>query len=67
MLLSLFKKEFIIMSENKSQKRKVNIKIGSGNGKISVTSDEAVIKTGMGEFNIDVNAKKIKIEKEKTE
>ncbi len=55
------------MSENKSQKRKVNIKIGSGNGKISVTSDEAVIKTGMGEFNIDVNAKKIKIEKEKTE
>lgn len=51
------------MTENEIQKRKVNIKIGNGNGKISVTSDEAVIKTGMGEFSIDVNAEKVKIDK----
>lgn len=51
------------MTENEIQKRKVNIKIGNGNGKISVTSDEAVIRTGMGEFSIDVNAEKVKIDK----
>lgn len=51
------------MTENGIQKRKVNIKIGNGNGKISVTSDEAVIRTGMGEFSIDVNAEKVKIDK----
>lgn len=51
------------MTENEIQKRKVNIKIGNGNGKISVTTDEAVIRTGMGEFSIDVNAEKVKIDK----